>query len=388
MAMEEKRRRNLIFFYHKSHNDRFNGTSVYDKAMLDALKKDYKVITVEPVLLDAPTKREHKNTHYFVSLVRRVYLRQLRWLMNILRGRHLTPPDNTIFLVEDIYCAPIPLIVSKLKGYKIVFRAADFGSAYSRSLFENNPLDRFLYSVFRNLMERVMVRSSSLVICPSRSVELSLTSRFPDAVNKTALLPYVRTRISSNKHNKSMNEGLTLDEKKVVLLFMGDFRYPPNYYAGRYVIDELVPNLNGRSGDYVVLIVGSNSQQLLSSKAQNIKILGAVSDIDQILSKTDIGLAPMKTIGGLSMKVVDYLTHGLTVVATPEAASGIEAGDQMRLAPLSEFHTAVEKEISRVMSNGHELQKISDEVAKMFMTDKWEKKLVKQMQDIKLGKDN
>lgn len=382
MVEEEKKPRNVIFFYHKNHNDKFNGTSVYDKAMLLALDREYNITAVEPMLSPVASGNvKYKNGHYFVNLVKQVYSRQFRWLINIFRGRHLTPPENTVLLVEDIYSAPIPLLVSKLKGYRLLFRAADFGDNYSKSLFEEHRLDRIIYSVFRRMMERFMVLNSSLIICPSKSVESAVLNRYGMARNKVAFLPYVKTVDPQRNDITNIETKLINAGNKVILLFMGDFRYPPNYYAGNYVVNELVPKLNGHSGDYEVLIAGQNSQTIYSD-SPNVKVLGPVDDIEDLISTAHIGLAPMRTVGGLSMKVVDYLTHGLRVVATPEAANGIEANGQMKLSELSDFHIAVENEIVRALNNGCESHKVSDMVAQVYMTDKWKKNLVKRINGI------
>lgn len=382
MVNEDKKQRNIIFFYHKNHNDQFNGTSVYDKAMLDALENEYNITAVEPVLSPAAFGDvKYKNAHYFVNLVKQVYFRQLRWLINIFRGRHLTPPENTVLLVEDIYSAPIPLLVSKLKGYKLLFRAADFGESYSRTLFEEHTLDRVIYSAFRKIMEKLLVQNSSLIICPSKSVESAVMNRYEINRDKVAFLPYVRTGDLRRNYVHNREARLPDSGSKVVLLFMGDFRYPPNYYAGNYVVNELVPKLNSQVGNYEILIAGQNSQSIYVD-SPHVKVLGPVEDIENLIFSAHIGLAPMRTIGGLSMKIVDYLTHGLRVVATPEAANGIEANGQMKLSKLSDFHIAVENEIVHALNNGHELHKVSDLVAKVYMTDKWKKNLVEKINNI------
>lgn len=382
MVDEARIHRNLIFFYHKNHNDHFNGTSIYDKAMLDALKDSYQIIAVEPELEEnQKSNTKHSNSHYFINLVKQVYFRQIRWLINIFRGKHLTPPENTILLVEDIYCAPIPLLVSKLKGYELIFRAADFGDTYSKSLFDGHPFDRFAYSLFRRLAEGLIIKSASLIICPSRNVESAVISRFPDVSDKVIFLPYVRRKSSAGNEEIVPRDNYSPSKNKVILLFMGDFRYPPNCYAGNYVVNELIPKLNGHSGDYEVLIAGRNSN-LLYSNAPNVRVLGAVEDIEGVLSVAHIGLAPMRTVGGLSMKVVDYLTHGLRVVATPEAVNGIEANGQIELAEISHFHIAVENEISHALNNGHSSHRVSEEVASVYLSNKWVDELLRRIDKI------
>lgn len=388
MAGDVGKAKNLIFFYHKNHNDKFNGTSVYDKAMLNVLRAGCSITVVEPGLGEVKARGNNKSgTHYFINLVKQVYIRQIKWLINILGGNHLTSPENTILLVEDIYSAPVPLLVSKLKGYKLVFRVADFGLTYSKTLFDRHPFDSFVYSVFRRIMERLMVTNSSLIICPSKSVASSLINNHPFALNKVVFLPYVRTKSSVSTSDQDVGNAIKDHENKILLLFMGDFRYPPNCTAGNYVVNELIPKLNGHSGDYEILIAGQNSQRFYSD-SPNVKVLGAVEDIDALLSKVHIGLAPMRTVGGLSMKVVDYLVHGLRVVATPEAANGIELNPQMKVTSLEDFDKIVEQEINGAMDKQHVDHWVSPEVERTFMSQEWEKNLLTRVTDLFSNEDN
>lgn len=387
MADNGMKTRNLIFFYHKNHNDRFNGTSVYDKAMLKALDKDFNITAVEPDLTELKADSTvRKNTHYFVNMVKQVYFRQIQWLINIFRGKHLTPPENTILLVEDIYCAPIPLLVSKLKGYRLIFRVADFGKAYSSTLFENNPFDSFVYSIFRRIMEKFMVMSSSLIICPSRSVESAVVRRYPSSGNRVVFLPYVRTDLFKNHKTQESEVAPITKDRKVVLLFMGDFRYPPNHSAGNYLVNDLVPKLKRHSGEYEVHIAGQNSKMYYTDTA-DVKVLGTVGDIEDLFSTAQIGLAPMRTIGGLSMKIVDYLTHGLRVVATPEAANGVEANGQMKLVDFPDFHKVVEEEIVNALDDKYAFHEVSDPVSRVYMTSKWQKNLLNRLNEISLDRN-
>lgn len=383
MPEDMKKSRNIIFFYHKNHKDRFNGTSVYDEAMLKFLEERYHITVVEPANNSFRDGFESlTSSHYFVGLVKEVYFRQIRWLVNIFRGRHLTPSQNTILLVEDIYSAPIPLLVSKLKGYKLLYRAADFGKGYSHTLFDKRHLYKFIYSTFRRLMEYYLVKNSEIVICPSKSMISAIRKRFKMSNEKFVFLPFSR-KPTGNMNQTENKTGSTLGTiEKVVLLFLGDFRYPPNYNAGNYVINEMVPKLNGLSNNYVVLIAGPNSQRLFKSTSAKVKILGTVDDTENLFSISNIGLAPMKTAGGLSMKIVDYLIHGLKVIATPEAANGIEADGQMRIADFSDFHKVVGEEIVDILKEGYDRRTVSESVASVYMTDKWERNLIERIDKI------
>lgn len=386
MVTKAHDQRNLVFFYHKNHNDKFNGTSVYDNALLDILSNAFNIKTIEPEdtgLED--TSVNGINPHYFVNLTKNVYFRQLHWLFDIFKGKHLTPAENTILLVEDVYSGPIPYIVSKLKGYKLVFRAADFGDSYSRTLFAGHPLERMLYSGLRRLIESLLVKRAAVIICPSLSVENAIRTRFPKLEDKFVQLPYIR-KMTKNVASKPKETRMGTDElKSPVVLFLGDCRYPPNFEAAHYILNELVPKLNGFNSSFTLLIAGANTDRHFVSDFPNVKVLGPVDDVDMLLTKAQIGIAPIRTEGGLSMKIVDYLTHGLRVIATPEAANGIVPNDQTRLSEISDFVEAVKEEIIRELQNGHPEREVCEKVRETYMSDKWAENLLRVVDEIVLG---
>lgn len=382
--MSKKGKKSLIFFYHKNHKDRFNGTSVYDNVLLDILSNEYNITSVEPgngCLNGAASSGILP--HYFVHLIKNVYAKQLRWLISTMNGKHHIPRKDTIFLVEDVYSAPIPLMISKLKGYKFVYRAADFGKSYSKTLFKHHRIDTLLYSILRGLAEKVIVRHASLIICPSDRVRNDIVAEYPKIESKIVIMPFV-PRIGENR---LMPRAAKVDLKeftnKVKVLYIGDFRYPPNRDAGEYIVKHLAPHLTQYSDKVAVLIAGPFSNAIGTVKNSGVRLLGPVDDLDHLLSESQIGIAPIETIGGLSMKIVDYLTHGMRVIATPEAAAGIVKNSQMRVTGLPDFHDVLAQEIDLIMKNGHESQKICKEVQDTYLSDRWQENLLRTLR--KLG---
>ena len=62
-----------------------------------------------------------------------------------------------------------------------------------------------------------------------------------------------------------------------------------------------------------------------------------MTDLDGLLYSSQIGIAPIEVEGGVSGKVVDYLTHGLVAVVTPEAASGIVWCESLVVTGINSF---------------------------------------------------
>lgn len=378
--------KNVIIFYHKNHQNQFNGTSVYLKFLIEILSLNYKVSIIEPYSVDSSSDLLNGvNPHYFIKLLKDVYFRQIKWLWEIKSKKKNIPPENTILLVEDIYSAPIPLLLSKIKSYKLVYRAADFGKKYSKSLFSRNRFDTLIYSILRKVLESFLVNISSLIICPSFSIKQEILSRYSDLSNKIIEFPYfVKVPDHFKIHDGNLN---TAEPKKKIvnLLFLGDCSYPPNLSAARYIVEEMIPSLNDIKEMFIVTIAGPKTDRLFHSNDPIVRVMGEVSDKEEIMNNSDIGLAPIQTFGGLSMKIVDYLIHGLNVIATPEASFGIIPNEQIIISSFSNFTNVVRNEIIRLVKGNLRSHNVSKEVMDTYMTDKWSSNLLDRFS--KIGKN-
>ena len=71
------------------------------------------------------------------------------------------------------------------------------------------------------------------------------------------------------------------------------------------------------------------------------------------------------------MKIVDNLTHGLNVIATPVASFGIIPNKQIIISAFSNFTNVVRNEIIRLATGNLRSHNVSKEVMETHMTDKW-----------------
>lgn len=370
----------LFFFSHRSHTDRFNGTSVYDNELLQTLEREFYVDFVEPDYGSRDiTRRSDLNFKSFVSLLYRVYIKQLKWVFTTLKYKNFRKKEKIVMLVEDIYSSPLPLLISYAFGIKIIYRSADFGKTYYNTLSINNRVFKFIYPPARRVLEHFVIKKAAIVVCPSRKMKEEIVQKYPNAESKVVVLPYIKKNLKLVTDLTSISVRVPISKVNIVLL--GDFRYPPNLLAGRFVLNEVVQKLRSDRDSFNVQIVGPASNLLFMSSHKSVKILGPVKDLDDLLLNSHIGLAATTTVGGLSMKIVDYLVNGLRVVSTKEAAAGIVPNSQMKVVPLSDFSKTIDEEISDLRSNGFN-RYISQEVIEEYMSDEWVNTLIVKMKEL------
>ena len=109
-------------------------------------------------------------------------------------------------------------------------------------------------------------------------------------------------------------------------LLMGDYSYPPNVHALRFMMDEVMPRVWLVLPDAELLVAGHNLA-LPAGADPRIRPLGFVAQADDAYAQAACVVVPLLEGGGSPLKFVDALAHGLPVVATGRAAAGLEVQD-------------------------------------------------------------
>jgi glycosyltransferase involved in cell wall biosynthesis len=119
------------------------------------------------------------------------------------------------------------------------------------------------------------------------------------------------------------------------VLFVGNFAHPPNVDAARWLAAELFPAVRRSCAEAHLTIVGPGPPpDLAAIGPENAAVTGEVPDVLSYLDAAAVVVAPLRTGGGMRVKVVEALAAGKAVVATPLAVEGlgVTSGDQLEIA--------------------------------------------------------
>jgi GT2 family glycosyltransferase/glycosyltransferase involved in cell wall biosynthesis len=107
------------------------------------------------------------------------------------------------------------------------------------------------------------------------------------------------------------------------ILFLGGFSHPPNTQAVRFFADEVMPGLREHLPEVHFDVVGKGSDEALAgSPTDMIRVLGYVSDLDEVMGRARVFVAPLLAGAGLKGKVVEAISRGVPCVLSPIAAEG------------------------------------------------------------------
>jgi glycosyltransferase involved in cell wall biosynthesis len=115
------------------------------------------------------------------------------------------------------------------------------------------------------------------------------------------------------------------------LLFIGNLDYPPNRDAVNRLVSGIFPIVRARLPDARVHIIGARDggedggwdKGHLPPAGDGVQLHGYVTDLGPFYNRARATIVPLVAGGGSRIKILEAFAKGTPVVATPEAAAGL-----------------------------------------------------------------
>lgn len=112
------------------------------------------------------------------------------------------------------------------------------------------------------------------------------------------------------------------------LLFVGNFKHPPNVDAALRLISTIFPKVQARFPGLVLHIVGDQPTDRIRQMAnKNIVVTGRVPDVTPYLNRAALVVTPLHLGGGMRVKVLEAVAAGKAVIASSLAIEGLDLVD-------------------------------------------------------------
>jgi glycosyltransferase involved in cell wall biosynthesis len=109
------------------------------------------------------------------------------------------------------------------------------------------------------------------------------------------------------------------------LVFVAGFSHPPNVDAITAFCNETMPKIVELDPKVILKVVGTNvPDEVKELENPNVEIVGYVEDLDELLGKCKISIAPLRYGAGIKGKVGKSLVNGTPVVASQIAIEGMQ----------------------------------------------------------------
>lgn len=118
------------------------------------------------------------------------------------------------------------------------------------------------------------------------------------------------------------------------LVFTGQMDYPPNIAAAERMATAILPALRANHPSATFHVVGRapTGQVLALEKRAGVRVWGEVPDVRPFLRAADLVVAPLDIARGIQNKVLEAMAMARPVLASQEAATGIDAEDGTHFA--------------------------------------------------------
>jgi len=118
------------------------------------------------------------------------------------------------------------------------------------------------------------------------------------------------------------------------LVFVGVLDYLPNIQGLQWFCNSVLPLLRIEFPEVFLEVVGRNPCAAVQELGQlpGVHIVGEVNDIRPHLLASDFAIAPLQIARGIQNKVLEAMACGRPVIATQNAATGIERSEGLLIA--------------------------------------------------------
>jgi polysaccharide biosynthesis protein PslH len=112
-------------------------------------------------------------------------------------------------------------------------------------------------------------------------------------------------------------------EEPGTLLFVGNFAHPPNRDAAIWLAREIMPAVRKRAPETLLRIVGSApGPEVRALAGPGVELAADAPSVEPHLEDAAVVLAPVRTGGGMRMKVLQAMAAGKAVVTTSRGREG------------------------------------------------------------------
>ncbi len=301
----------------------YHGASVALRNLVQRLRTDFAVDVVGPRASGNPAGGPDVSNsligiRYLVSSV----LGALRF-----QARQATLPRSErsrLVVAYDVYLAGVSAIWARVTGTPFVYLPLDSDRVVSQGFVKGGYAGGSARRWLRGPNERMALRTADLVVVLSPFMRQELVK---DGIPERRVMVVGVKRPAPRRDPVAVAEWrrrLKL-EGRTGVIFLGSFRYPPNVQAFQFLREMVRSSFPFRPDGPQFVVAGFDSEGYADVTIPNLTVVGSVSDLDGLLEACDVAVAPMDVQGGTSLKMIDYVLHGLRVVATPEATAGVAA---------------------------------------------------------------
>jgi GT2 family glycosyltransferase/glycosyltransferase involved in cell wall biosynthesis len=163
---------------------------------------------------------------------------------------------------------------------------------------------------------RVLERFDSVQVCTAESRRFLESYVWSGAVIREGL----RAGIDVERYRYNVD-----GREPESLLFVGNFRHPPNIQALDFFVNDVLPGILRERPNAHLTVIGAHAPHGLESRLRRpgVTFLGPVEDIRDPLSRHAVFVCPILSGSGVRVKLLEAFAAGIPAVSTTLGAEGL-----------------------------------------------------------------
>lgn len=307
-----------------------------------ALSKEH---TLHLVSLSQTQKSDPELAQHFTR-IRLVPHRPPRWLWKWTRSLADDVPlwarayeSDELRVALRAFLRDLPMDVAHIDT-GLMAQYADALEVIPRIIAPHDSLTHALAQRIHHAPRRAERIAARLQIHKMRRYEALAYARFARVILVTAseraylqaLNPALRVRVIPNGIDTDFFAPARVLPRPHSIGFLGVMDYAPNQAAVLFFVRQVLPLIWRDIPDAQFTIIGRNPPRpICALQSARIQVTDTVDDVRPFVADSQIMVCPFLERGGIKNKMLEALAMGKAIVATPEAADGLE------LEPAREF---------------------------------------------------
>ncbi|WP_175400847.1 glycosyltransferase [Clostridium pasteurianum] len=144
---------------------------------------------------------------------------------------------------------------------------------------------------------------------------------------------------------------ITINDGCKIILFTGKMNYQPNVQAVEWFCTNIFPHIKEKVKNLKFYIVGKKPTDEVKKLANDdIIVTGEVESVEPYIHKADLVVIPLKSGGGVKIKLFEALGNGKIVVTTSKGIEGTKFKDKIHVI-LANDEEGFINQCSKILSN-------------------------------------
>jgi glycosyltransferase involved in cell wall biosynthesis len=179
-----------------------------------------------------------------------------------------------------------------------------------------------------NVVEKFLCRRFDQILTTSyfdKSTFGKIHGVSPDRISIIENGVDIRQFKPNKREGQTVRSELGIDEKTPIIIFLGNYDYPPNSDAAYFILKKIYPEVVKRIRNAIFMFTGSHIPLWLKKEeSENVMLTGWVKNIAAYINAATVCIAPIRFGSGTRIKILEYMACGKPVISTKIGVEGLE----------------------------------------------------------------